>query len=86
MTSRAPQQRQDDGDEELVYTAKRFGNVEVRVRRRQFKGRQYADVRVYEAGTPTQKGITLRVDEIADMAGALDRVLTRIAEIEGGRR
>ena len=70
----------ESGDETIA-TLRRGDSAEVRIRVREWQGRRYVDLRLFDGGAPTKKGLTLRIGEIVDVCSALDRALTRIAEL-----
>lgn len=61
----------DRTDEETILVLERGNGATLRVRRNHFKGRDYIDVRVFIGEAPTQKGVSLRVDELAAVSAAL---------------
>lgn len=79
------------GREEVLLEIQRSRNNRLRIARSVFKGKTYVDVRQYyladdDSWKPSPKGISLRVEELADLARVLREVALRspVAEDNGG--
>lgn len=70
--------------EELVAEFPRGDNAVIRVRIRTFDAKPFVDLRIFEHGEPTKRGLSLRVGELVDVAIALQKALSRIVRAYGG--
>lgn len=74
-------------DEKNVYTFERSETEEIRLTLREYKGKQYIDIRIFfqpkdsAEMIPTKKGLTLTVPQIYELTKGL-RELTRLVSNE----
>jgi hypothetical protein len=67
----------EHADEIELLAIDRGGDQQLRGRWRTFKGRQFLDLRIFEAGKPTGKGVTIAPRDVAQVAVAMDEAVTR---------
>jgi hypothetical protein len=67
---------QQDGQEEVLYTLEKSETDQVRIRKTNFKTKDYIDIRIFtknQAGEyiPTKKGVTLNIEKMKELRDAL---------------
>lgn len=70
----------NEGDDKLIAQIAKSDYDEVRVRERQYKGKEYVDIRIFlkrksGAFIPTKKGVTLPKEMIKDLRKSLVHVV-----------
>ncbi len=78
-------------DAEVLLELPRGETEKLCLSRRSYNGKPFLDLRIYFRGSdgewhPTRKGTSLRIGELASIAAAIDKGLSRIVDQECARR
>jgi len=84
-----PADQGDDFEQEVATIERRDGAVKIRAKT--FKGHPFIDLRFFTRGQdgalyPTQKGLSVRIQEAGDVCEAIQEAVTVLAERESARR
>tara|TARA_A100001201_G_scaffold112786_1_gene96613 strand:- start:1576 stop:1812 length:237 start_codon:yes stop_codon:yes gene_type:complete len=64
-------------DEKIIVRVPRNGNEELTVRTGNYWNVDIVDIRWYANGTPTKKGVRMNMEEMKDVAKALNKIIER---------
>lgn len=64
-------------DEKIIVRVPRNGNEELTVRTGNYWNVDIVDIRWYANGTPTKKGVRMNIEEMKDVAKALNKIIER---------
>ena len=64
-------------DEKIIVRVPRDGNEELTVRTGNYWNVDIVDIRWYANGTPTKKGVRMNMEEMKDVAKALNKIIER---------
>ncbi len=64
-------------DEKIIVRVPRNGNEELTVRTGNYWNVNIVDIRWYANGTPTKKGVRMNIEEMKDVAKALNKIIER---------
>ena len=75
-------------DQALVYSFPKNESEEMRFTLREYKGRCYADIRLFYSSAegvfhPTKKGVTVSVEHFGQLVNGIEKLSERLA-VEGG--
>ena len=64
-------------DEKIIVRVPRNGSEELTVRTGNYWNVDIVDIRWYANGTPTKKGVRMNMEEMKDVAKALNKIIER---------